>query len=86
MAGMMETLTERHAHEVMEMMMAGGKTYDRESLAAEIRSTFGMETRFHTCSLTGLTPEALIDFLEMRGKLSGPPEAFYFDPGNRCSH
>ena len=77
---------ERHAHEVMEMMLASGQVYNRDSLKEEIRGRFGSGVSFYTCSMKGLTPDELIDFLAMRGKLSGTPDAFYFDAGNRCQH
>ena len=79
-------MEERHAHEVMEMMMAAGKAYSRASLVEDIQASFGHETRFYSCSASGMSPEELIDFLESRGKLSGPPDAFRFDPAGRCNH
>ena len=81
----METkMEELHAHEVMEMMMTSGKSYNRTSLATEIRETFGANTRFYTCSANGLSPEQLIDFLAMKGKFGGSEEAFYFNPSGMC--
>lgn len=81
----METLmSERHAHEVMEMMVCSGKTYSRASLAADIRQKFGDNVTFYTCSASGLSPEQLIEFLAMKGKFSGTEEQFIFDSGRMC--
>ncbi len=82
---MMETaMEERHAHEVMEMMVASGKAYSRKSLAEEIREKFGEGVSFYTCSANGLSPEQLIEFLAMKGKFSGTEESFVFDSGRMC--
>ena len=81
----METAKEeRHAHEVMEMMITSGKAYSRESLAEEIRAKFGETVSFYTCSANGLSPEQLIEFLSMKGKFSGTEESFVFDSGRMC--
>ena len=74
-------MEEQHAHEVMEMMITGGKTYSRASLAEAIREKFGEGATFYTCSASGLDVEDLIEFLAMKGKFSGPEEAFVFDSG-----
>ena len=81
---MMIETNERHAHEVMEMMIRGGKHYNRESLAEEIRATFGEGATFYACSASGMSPEQLIDFLAMKGKFSGTEESFTFDSGRMC--
>lgn len=58
-----------HGHEVLNMMIATGKTYTKASLAADIIGKFGADARFHTCSAEDLTAEELVAFLEARGKL-----------------
>ena len=83
---MIETaMEERHAHEVMEMMLASGKSYNRASLAAEIRARFGAKTTFYACSAKGMTAEQLVDFLAMKGKFTGTENNFVFDPGRMCT-
>ena len=82
---MIETaMEERHAHEVMEMMITSGKAYSRVSLATEIREKFGEDVSFYTCSANGLSPEQLIEFLAKKGKFSGTEESFVFDSGRMC--
>jgi len=66
------------------MMITGGKTYSRASLALAIREKFGKDTAFYTCSATGMNPEELIEFLAQKGKFTGTEEAFSFDPGLMC--
>ena len=83
-ATMESMATEHHGHEVMEMMMASGRSYSRASLAAEIRRVFGDQARFHTCSASGMGPEELIEFLAERGKFSGTDQEFVFNPGSMC--
>jgi probable metal-binding protein len=77
-------MNERHAHEVMEMMVTSGRSYSRESLAAAIRNKFGPETVFYTCSANGLSPEQLIEFLATKGKFRGTEDAFVLDTGMMC--
>jgi probable metal-binding protein len=77
-------MNERHAHEVMEMMVSSGKSYSRESLAAEIREKFGEAASFYTCSAQGLSPEQLIEFLAAKGKFFGSEDSFVFNSGMMC--
>lgn len=58
-----------HAHEVLKMMLASGKTYTRESLVADITQKFGPEARFCTCSGDNMTAADLVTFLDGKGKL-----------------
>ena len=44
-----------HGHQVMEMMAASAKTYNRSDLLAEIAAKFGDDARFHTCMHSDLT-------------------------------
>jgi probable metal-binding protein len=57
-----------HGHAVLEMMLASGHAYTRESLRAAILERFGPGARFYTCSADGMTAEELITFLHNRGK------------------
>ena len=77
-------MEERHAHEVMEMMIGSGRQYNRDGLVAEIREKFGAGTRFYTCSASGLSAAELVEFLARKGKFSGTEEAFAFNPGRMC--
>ena len=75
-----------HGHEVLEMMLASGKPYTKRSLTAEILSTFGSDTRFHTCSAEDLTAAELVEFLEARGKFIPQAEGFQTSPDLMCKH
>ena len=55
-------------------------------LCAAIHAKFGEATRFRSCSANGMDANAVIDFLDARGKFTGTPEAFSFDTTRRCSH
>lgn len=79
-------LDECHVHDVIEMMLKGGKTYNRESLKKEIVDTFGVTSTFYSCSEKGMTADQAIDFLDGRGKFTGTPDAFSFDPAKKCNH
>jgi len=70
----------------MEMMIASGKTYTRESLEKEIVEKFGAEARFHTCSAENMTAKEIVSFLESRGKFIDTNEGFSTDPEKICDH
>ena len=75
-----------HGHEVIQMMLQSGKAYTRASLLADIVSNFGPSARFYTCSAQDLTPEGLIDFLQVRGKFVEREEGFQTSPDLMCKH
>jgi probable metal-binding protein len=80
----MVVMNEIHGHEVMQMMLASGKTYTRESLAADISAKFGASARFYTCSAENLTAEGLISFLEARGKFVPQGQGFQTSADLMC--
>lgn len=73
-----------HGHEVMEMMIASGKLYTRDSLRTDIIKRFGEAARFYTCSAEGMTPDELITFLEARGKFLEEEGGFKTDKEKMC--
>lgn len=75
-----------HGHEVLNMMIASGEHYSRESLAAAIIARFGDAARFHTCSAEGMTAEELVSFLASRGKFIPQDEGFSTDESKICKH
>jgi probable metal-binding protein len=75
-----------HGHEVMRMMLQSGKAYTKATLLIDIVSEFGPDARFFTCSAQSLTPEALIDFLQQKGKFVPCAEGFQTSAGLMCSH
>jgi len=75
-----------HGHEVMHMMANSGIGYNRESLRQAIHNQFGSDTRFHTCSAENMDAEALIDFLEARGKFVDMGDGFTTPKEKICNH
>jgi probable metal-binding protein len=73
-----------HGHEVMEMMIASGKLYTRDSLRADIIGHFGEAARFYTCSAEGMTADELISFLQTRGKFLDEEGGFKTDKEKMC--
>ncbi len=73
-----------HAHAILDMMQ--GNSYTRESLYDAIISRFGADTRFHTCSVSGLDANEIIDFLTERGKFMPATNGFTVDDSKRCHH
>ncbi|MBI2512876.1 MAG: YecH family protein [Opitutae bacterium] len=75
-----------HGHEVMDAILASGRLFTRESLAAFVVERFGLGTRFHTCSAAGMTAAELVDFLAARGKFVGTEEGFTVNAEQVCEH
>ena len=78
-------MTDIHVHEVLQMMAAAETGFTRASLARAIVDRFGGDARFTTCTSRGLTPDALVDFIEARGKLTGPEDALRLDRSKSCA-
>jgi probable metal-binding protein len=69
----------------MQMMLNSGKPYTRSNLVQEIVERFGCDARFHTCSAEDLTAEALVDFLDARGKFLHKEGSFQTQADLMCS-
>lgn len=77
---------EIHAHEIMHMMLEHDEGFTRESLAKAITDRFGAEARFYSCSEQGMNVEAVIDFLESRGKFVARDKGFNTAQDRICNH
>ena len=75
-----------HGHEVLNMMLASGKLYTKDSLVKEIVNQFGGEARFYTCSAENMTAEELVTFLDARGKLVHRKNGFQTSADVMCQH
>ena len=75
-----------HAHEVMHMMLEHDGDFTRESLARAIVERFGADAKFCSCSAAGMDVEAVIDFLESRGKFVARDDGFNTAKDRICSH
>jgi probable metal-binding protein len=75
-----------HGHEVIEMMLASGKTYTKAGLVADVIQRFGAEARFCTCSAENLSAEELVAFLDSKGKLVPQPGGFQTSADLMCKH
>ncbi len=73
-----------HGHEVLQMMLASGKSYTKASLIGEIRQKFGNDARFCTCSAEGMTADQLVAFLEAKGKFVPQTDGFQTSPKLMC--
>lgn len=79
-------MTKIHAHEVMHMMLEHDQGFSRESLAQAIVERFGANARFHSCSADGMDAEAVVDFLESRGKFVARDGGFNTAQDKICKH
>ena len=79
-------MMEIHAHEVMQMMLELDEDFSRESLAHAINDRFGVGARFYSCSAVGMDINAVIDFLESRGKFVVRDDGFNTAQNKICGH
>lgn len=79
-------MMERHAHEVMQMMMELDEDFSRDSLAQAINARFGVGARFYSCSAEGMNVHEVIDFLESRGKFVARVDGFNTAQDKICNH
>ena len=75
-----------HAHEIMHMMLEQDEVFSRESLAQAIIERFGAGTTFRSCSASGMNVEAVIHFLESRGKFIARDDGFNTAQDKICNH
>ena len=79
-------MTDIHAHEVMHMMLETGGGYTRDSLEEAIVERFGSEARFRSCSASGMDAQAVVAFLESRGKFVAQGVGFSTARDKICDH
>jgi len=77
---------EIHAHEVMRLMLELDTDFSHESLSQAITERFGADARFHSCSIAGMGINAVIDFLESRGKFVARADGFNTAQDRICNH
>jgi probable metal-binding protein len=75
-----------HAHGVMKMMLESNQGFSRESLARAIIARFGEDATFCSCSAAGMNIQAVIDFLESRGKFVASEGGFNTARNRICNH
>ncbi|MER1976455.1 MULTISPECIES: YecH family metal-binding protein [Pseudocitrobacter] len=75
-----------HGHEVLNMMIASGESYSKESLVMAIENRFGESARFHTCSAENMTAAELVAFLEKKGKFVPVDAGFTTAESKICRH
>ncbi|MFI3301967.1 MAG: YecH family metal-binding protein [Rikenellaceae bacterium] len=77
-------MTEIHAHEVLHMM-EGNNYASTAILRQAIVEKFGEEQLFYACSAKGMNVDALIEFLEKKGKFKGEQSGFTMDITKVCN-
>ena len=75
-----------HGHDVLNMMLASGKTYTKATLVADIIEKFGRAAKVHTCSAEDMTAEELVGFFEARGKFKSQAGGFQTSKDVICQH
>lgn len=75
-----------HGHDVLDFMIASGRTFTRASLATAIVDKFGAAARYHTCSAADMTAGQLVALLASKGKFRGTEAGFTVNTENVCRH
>lgn len=79
-------MTDIHAHEVMRMMLEQDGVFSRESLVQAITRKFGDGATFCSCSAANMDVQAVVDFLESRGKFIAQENGFNTAQDKICNH
>jgi probable metal-binding protein len=79
-------MMDTHAHEIMHMMLEQDEVFSRDSLAQAIIDRFGTGATFCSCSASGMSVDAVIDFLESRGKFVARDVGFNTAKDKICNH
>ncbi len=75
-----------HGHDVMRMMVEANRSFTEKQLEEAIRTRFGAEARFHTCSASEMTAKELIGFLRSRSKFIVSDTQLSMASENICDH
>lgn len=80
------TLDSIHGHKVMELMLAHGQSLTKDVLKSLMQQTFGEQARYHTCSASEMDADALIEFLEKKGKFIHSDDGIATAADRICNH
>lgn len=75
-----------HGHDVMALMVAQGAAIIKPELISMMEQKFGSAARYHTCSATDLSAEALIQLLIGKGKFYETSQGIQLVVGRKCEH
>ncbi|WP_281648307.1 YecH family metal-binding protein [Parendozoicomonas sp. Alg238-R29] len=75
-----------HGRNVLKLVLESEQAQSREQLLQVIASEFGADVEFHTCSVQGLSAEALLELFLGKGKLVEGSEGIVADASKMCSH
>mgnify|MGYP003110817385 FL=1 len=75
-----------HGHQVMEMMLEHGESLTPQALKELMHAKFGAEAHYHTCSAQEMDADALIEFLEKKGKFIHSEAGIATAADRICSH
>ena len=78
--------TSVHGHEVLRMMIAARRGFERDALCKAIVERFGDDARFDACAASGMTAEGLIDYLVSRRKLRREADGLWVNEGDLCDN
>lgn len=73
-----------HGHALMEWLGEKGPL-PRETLVASAAEVFGAQARFHTCSVSDLSAEGLVDLLASKGKIASGERGLFLAVAP-CNH
>ncbi|OEG72022.1 metal-binding protein [Shewanella colwelliana] len=75
-----------HGHQVMELMLSLGRAVTKQELEKIMVQRFGEQARYHTCSASEMDAQALIQFLEAKGKFTASEEGIETAAERICNH
>ena len=74
-----------HGRHVLQMVIASETHWSRIDLVQAMAEKFGTAA-FHTCSVQGMSADALIDLFLAKGKMVESVDGITVDPSRMCNH
>jgi probable metal-binding protein len=76
-----------HVHQVMEMINLENRALALTEIKTLIEEKFGLQASFESCSMSGMGPAAVIEFLLDREKIAEcEPGKYQLNIYNSCGH
>lgn len=76
-----------HVHAVLDMIFKAATPMTAEEIKTKMADTFGATALFGSCSIQGMNPDQVMEFLFARKKLAEvEPGKYVLNMNNTCNH
>ena len=79
-----DTANSVHGHQILHLVLNARPAMTRDQLTARVTRLYGPGAQFHTCSVSCLSLDQLVNFLLSRGKLVERDHLLFTDTSKMC--